>query len=180
MNLKFKIILIALIAISWSSCKNDGILSADKLEDILLEMHLSDGVFHTLNINSKMQNVDSIFRYKNIFEKYKCSRDMFEKSMRAYSRKQEVIDNIYNNLQERFKTMLNNYEGKNLSDFIIDIFQKFSLSLKSILSPAGKQFENVENIKDFVERLLSLHENISENSQTDSLQSDKETNIQAD
>jgi hypothetical protein len=154
-------------------CKTDDILSKQQLEDILFEMHLSDGIIHALTDKNQIQNADSIFRYKNIFEKYKCSRDKFEKSMRVYSGKKETIDKIYENIKKRFETKLKNLERKTFSDITKNIIDKLHASIKDALSSVKKYFENAENIENVVEKLLNFHEDISPETETDSVKSER-------
>ncbi|MDR2126578.1 MAG: DUF4296 domain-containing protein [Prevotellaceae bacterium] len=161
--LKIKLILLAsAITICFSACKSDDILSKKQLENMLFEMHLSDGVVHTVANSNQILNTDTIIRYKAIFEKYKCSRNKFEKSMRAYSRNRDAVTEIYENIKLRFDAMLKHYETKNFQNFTNNIINKFSLPFKNILSETDKYFEKIENIDDFVEQLMNLQKNIPE------------------
>ncbi|MDR3287544.1 MAG: DUF4296 domain-containing protein [Prevotellaceae bacterium] len=139
-----------------------------QLENILFEIHLADGVFNTLTANNKINNADSIFRYKNIFEKYKCSRNKFEKSMRAYSRKKETIDKIYENVQKRFETLLKNHEGINISELSNGIINKISTPFKNIFSSIDKSFENIENFDDMQNKISEQNNDLQENTTVDS------------
>ncbi|MDR2064886.1 MAG: DUF4296 domain-containing protein [Prevotellaceae bacterium] len=168
--LKTKLILLVTTAVMClSGCKTDDILNKRQLEDILFEMHLSDGVVHALASKNQIQNADTVVRYKAIFEKYKCSRNKFEKSMRVYSRQKETITKIYDNIKLRFEKMLKDFESKDLRNFTKDIIEKFHESLKNALSGIGKYFEDIENISDFAEKLLNLQKDIPENAETDSV-----------
>ncbi|MDR2292507.1 MAG: DUF4296 domain-containing protein [Prevotellaceae bacterium] len=169
MMLKTKLILlVTVITMCLSGCKTDDILNKRQLEDILFEMHLSDGIVQTLTNRNHIQNADTIIRYKAIFEKYKCSRDKFEKSMRVYSRQSETITKIYDNIKLRFDRMLKDFESKDLQNITKNIFNKFHIKLKNALSGIDKCFENVENINDFAEKLLNLSKDISEDTKSDS------------
>jgi hypothetical protein len=170
--LKIKLILlVSVVAACLYSCKSDDILSKRQLEDMLFEMHLSDGVVHTLSDKMKVQNADTIIRYKPIFEKYKCSRDKFEKSMRIYSRKKETISEIYGNIQQRFETALKDFESRDMDsgNFIQNVINKLVAPLKNILSETGKFFENIKTTDDFVEKLLNPQTDIHENAHQDSM-----------
>ncbi|MDR2651835.1 MAG: DUF4296 domain-containing protein [Prevotellaceae bacterium] len=169
MMLKIKLILIVTTIMCLLSCKTDDILNKQQLEDMLFEMHLSDGVVHTLVNKNHIQNADTIVRYKAIFDKYKCSRDKFEKSMRIYSRKKETITQIYDNIKLRFDTMLKDIEGKSFPNFAKDIIEKFSVPLKNIVPKTDKYFENIETVDDFFEKLSDLEKDINENAAQDSL-----------
>ncbi|MDR1554148.1 MAG: DUF4296 domain-containing protein [Prevotellaceae bacterium] len=170
MMLKIKLILVVATAImALSSCKTDDILNKQKLEDMLFEMHLSDGVVHTLANINQIQNADTIVRYKAIFDKYKCSRDKFEKSMRIYSRQKETITQIYENIKLRFETMVKNLEGKDFPNTIKDIVDKFRIPMENIASKVDKYFENIETVDDFLEKLLHLQNDIAENTEQDSV-----------
>jgi uncharacterized protein YukE len=179
--IKCKLILGALITlVCLSGCGRGDILGKQKLEDILVEIHLSDGVFHTLSHNNILQDVDSVFRYKNIFEKFNCSRNKFEKSMREYSRNKENLDKIYANVQKRLEEMLKNYEGITFSEFIQRIENKFITPFSTILQTAGKNFENIENFNSFIEKIKSIDENntseITDKTEIDSIKQEVPNN----
>ena len=157
---KFKLILATFIALMClQSCGRGDVLSKQQLEDMLFEMHFSDGVFHTFTQRGLTENIDSVFRYKHIFEKYKCSRDKFEKSLREYSRNKETLEKIYANLQKRFEEMLKNYEGRTFLEFTTDVGNKFSEPFKSIIKSTRENFESIENFTDFIEKLMNADEN---------------------
>ena len=157
---KCKLIFCAFITLAClSACGRGEILSKQQLEDILFEIQLSDGVFRTLLQNSQIQDIDSVLKYKNIFEKYNCSRNKFEKSIREYSRNKETLDNIYANLQKRFEEMLKNYEGITFSEFIKRIENKIFEPFDAILQTASKNFENIENFNSLIEKIISIGEN---------------------
>ncbi|MDR1199713.1 MAG: DUF4296 domain-containing protein [Prevotellaceae bacterium] len=171
MMLKIRLVLLVLITVlCLSSCKSDNVLSRRQLEDMLFEMHLSDGIVHTLADKMQLQSTDTIIRYKAIFEKYNCSRDKFEKSMRVYSRKRETITQIYENIKKRFDTALKDLEGTGTKDFIKNIIDKFCISLKDIFSKTGDFFENIKSTDDFVEKLIQLQKDIPENAEQDSVE----------
>ena len=157
---KCKLILISIIAlVCLLACGRGNILSKQQLEDMLFEMHFSDGVFNTLAQQNQAQNIDLNLRYKSIFEKYGCSRDRFEKSLREYSRDKETLDKIYANLQERFNEMIKNYEGKTFSEFTQELGNKLFEPFKSIIQPAKENFENIENFTAFIEKIMNIDEN---------------------
>ena len=168
---KHKLILISLIAfVGLWGCGRGDILSKQYVEDILFEMHLSDGVFHTLEQKGKeLGSVDTVLRYKSIFEKYKCSRDKFEKSLREYARDKETLDKIYSNLQKRFEETLKDYEGKTLLEFIkstgTQLFTPFTNDLQSI----KKNFENVENFSRLIEKIMNPDENSNETNESENI-----------
>ena len=177
MMTKCKLILAALIAlVCWSACGRGDILSKQQLEDILFEIHLSDGVFNTLTQNNLLyDDNNSVFRYKPIFEKYKCSRNKFEKSLREYSRKKETLDKIYANLQKRFEEMLKNYEARTLSELIKDAGNKLFTPFENGLQTVRKNFESIESFKRFVEKIMNADENFDENNSSENTETTEPT-----
>jgi hypothetical protein len=173
MMLKIRLILLASVTVlCLLSCRNDDVLSKRQLEDILFEMHLSDGVVHALNNKIQLQNTDTTYtliRYKTIFEKYNCSRDKFEKSMRIYSRKKETMIQIYENIKKRFNTALKDFESRGLNNFVKNIIDKACISLKNILLKTGSCFENIKTADDFFEKLMNMQKDTPEHTEKDSV-----------
>ncbi|MDR1348641.1 MAG: DUF4296 domain-containing protein [Prevotellaceae bacterium] len=169
MMLKIRLVLLfSITVLCLSSCKSDNVLSRHQLEDMLFEMHLADGIVHTLADKMQLQGADTVIRYKAVFEKYNCSRDKFEKSMRIYSRKRETITQIYENIKQRFDTALKDIESTGMNGFVKNIIDKFHISLKDIFPKTGDFFENIKSADDFVEKLIQMQKDVPENAEQDS------------
>jgi len=95
-TMKKIILLIAVIAALASCSKNDNVLSEKKMAHIIRDIHLSDGVLNTRRFTEiKSENVDSLYVYKQVFEKNKVTREEFVASMQHYSKYPRLLDEIY-------------------------------------------------------------------------------------
>jgi len=138
-----------------SACTKNNIVDKKQLENILFEMHLSDGIFHTMSTNHREQNLDSVFRYEHIFKKYKCSRNKFEQSMRAYSKNKDGIDLIYTNVQKRLEVLLSEFDGDKNLYFTEDFKNKLTAPIRDFLLSIENYFKDIENFDDFRNKILN-------------------------
>ena len=163
MTLKIRIILFAVTAMTClSACTKNNIVDKKQLENILFEMHLADGIFHTMAANHREQNLDSVFRYEHILKKYKCSRNKFEQSMRAYSKNKDGIDLIYTNVQKRLEVLLSEFDGDKNLYFTEDFKNKLTAPIRDFLLSIENYFKDIENFDDFRNKILNSEENATE------------------
>lgn len=113
-----KVLLIIAIAIALASCSNDSqVLSKKKMACILRDIHIADAVLNTQRYSqNNLQNVDSLYLYKDVFEKNDVSRDEFIHSLQYYSKYPRKLDEIYtmvvNDLSAKQTKMRENMEKK--------------------------------------------------------------------
>ena len=92
------ILLASYITISCSPSRPHGILSKQKMTDVLVDYHLAQGMAEAQGENSE------ITRYKYIqavFQKYRITEAVFDSSMIYYSGRAEEFTHIYNNVVTR-------------------------------------------------------------------------------
>lgn len=90
------ILLIAAIAALASCSKNENVLSEKKMALIIRDIHLADGVLNTHRFSqNRFENVDSLYIYKQVFEKNEVTRDEFVTSIQYYSKYPRQLDDIY-------------------------------------------------------------------------------------
>ena len=113
-----KVLLIIAIAIALASCSNDSqVLSKKKMACILRDIHIADAVLNIQRYSqNNLQNVDSLYLYKDVFEKNDVSRDEFIHSLQYYSKYPRRLDEIYtmvvNDLSAKQTKMRENMEKK--------------------------------------------------------------------
>ena len=79
----------------------ENILSETVLEDILKQIHLSEGAFE-LNKPKNMENAKSTLanNYTSIYSEYKISAIDFKNTLNYYSQHPEKLEKIYSNVLE--------------------------------------------------------------------------------
>ncbi len=91
-------LLLTLFLISCSPSRPRGILSEEKMEDVLVDFHLAQGMSETQN------EVPELARYKYIqavFKKHRITEAEFDSSLVYYSGKAEDFTRIYENVVQR-------------------------------------------------------------------------------
>ncbi len=78
----------------------------EKLVDLLVDLHLVDGITNDRKFYRYYEGVDSIDVMGPILEKYQVSRQMFDTTMYEYSRYPEIFDQVYNDVLMKLNIML--------------------------------------------------------------------------
>lgn len=138
MSLKKSFILILLLSMG-VACKEKtppGILTQNKLESVLVDLHLADGLYNSkyeLKIN--YDNLDTDLYYA-VLKKHDITDSVLVKTLFYYSTDPKLLNGIYdevmNELKERNEVLLN--QIKALPDSIKDTID-VGLDLEGELSP---------------------------------------------
>jgi len=102
-NLFLAIILLSLIA-----CKPDrpeGVLSEEKMIDVLVDMHLAEGVMSVSRVRQQFHYQPARVFYDSIFNHQNITREQFNQSVHYYSKDVNQYDKIYDEVLERLNKM---------------------------------------------------------------------------
>lgn len=104
-----------------SSSDSDSllILQRDSLIQILVDIHLADAISSTSNFKDIEKRDFSYSCYQSVFDKYKISKERFDKSMKIYSRDPKNLDLIYEDVLVKMSEL----EGKSM---VKDVFNDAS------------------------------------------------------
>jgi len=93
--------------------KGSEFVERDVLVNMLVDIHLADGVSNDRNFHRKY-DVDSIDILSPILDKYQVSKEMFDTTIVVYSREPELLDQVYSEVLIKLNVMLdeNNKEDK--------------------------------------------------------------------
>ena len=92
----------------------------DELVDLLVDLHLVDGITNDRKFYRNYEGVDSVDLLGPILEKYQVSRQMFDTTMYQYSRFPEIFDQVYNDVLTKLNIML---DENDLDAIIEDDYQ---------------------------------------------------------
>ncbi len=102
MRLIFGILFVALVLSACSKPKVEvpaDVISKDSMIRMLTDMHLAEAAIQMRNLSGHDSlHREAFGRYKFIFEKYKVSADVFEKSFRWYSSEPEIFSGMYDSV----------------------------------------------------------------------------------
>jgi len=104
-------ILILLLMLAFAACKKEEQITGKEfakrevLIDVLVDIHLMDGVTQDRKFG-RMYDVDSVDILTPILEKHQISRQMFDTTLYVYSRKPELLDEVYNEVLIKLNVML--------------------------------------------------------------------------
>ena len=87
----------------------------DELVDMLVDLHLVDGITNDRKFYRIYEDVDSVDLLGPILEKYQVSQHMFDTTMYEYSRYPEIFDQVYNDVLTKLNIML---DENDLEDII--------------------------------------------------------------
>jgi hypothetical protein len=104
-------IIFLILMIASGSCQTKKSITGDEfidrevLVDLLVDIHLADGVTNDRKFNRRY-DVDSIDVLTPILDKYNVTREMFDTTMYVYSRNPELLDKVYNDVLIKLNVML--------------------------------------------------------------------------
>jgi len=76
------------------------------LVDMLVDMHLVDGITNDRKFYRRFEGVDSVDLLGPILDKYGVTREMFDKTMLEYTRNPPLLDQVYNDVIMKLNVML--------------------------------------------------------------------------
>ncbi len=105
--------LILLIVFSLFSCKNnketpDYVIPFDDMVDIIVEIHITDGLLTSNKIRKQLAIQDSTNFYNTIFENHNYTREDFDTSLYYYSKNINQYDLIYDEVLNKLSEIQSN------------------------------------------------------------------------
>ncbi len=119
-------LLLSLMLITLVGCSKKTEISGkafvprDELVDMLVDLHLVDGITNDRKFYRSYEEVDSVDLLGPILEKYQVSQQMFDTTMYEYSRYPEIFDQVYNDVLTKLNIML---DENDLEDIIEEDYQ---------------------------------------------------------
>lgn len=119
MPLRILFFLIVILTIP-SGCTQEKKISGkafipqEKLVDVLVDIHLVDGITNDRKFYRRYEGVDSIDLLGPILEKHGISLQMFDTTMFEYSRQPMLLDQVYNDVLMKLNIMMD--ENDNAQD----------------------------------------------------------------
>jgi hypothetical protein len=88
-----------------SSISGKVFIEREVLVDVLVDIHLADGITNDRKFNRKF-DADSIDLLSPILEKHQVSREMLDTTLIVYSQHPELFDQVYNEVLIKLNVML--------------------------------------------------------------------------
>lgn len=108
---RFTLLLLCMLLMTGTACKKQkSITGKEFIErevfvDILVDIHLADGVTNDRKFNRKF-DADSIDVLSPILEKHQVTREMFDTTLVVYSQNPTLFDQVYNDVLIKLNLML--------------------------------------------------------------------------
>lgn len=93
------------------SIAGKAFIQREVLVDVLVDIHLADGVTNDRKFNRKY-DADSIDILSPILEKHQVTREMFDTTLIVYSQHPELFDKVYNDVLIKLNVMLDENDKK--------------------------------------------------------------------
>jgi len=101
----FMLLVLAPACKKQKSIAGKDFVERDVFVDVLVDIHLADGVSNDRKFNRKY-DADSIDMLSPILEKHHITREMFDTTLVEYSKYPELFDQVYNDVLIRLNVML--------------------------------------------------------------------------
>ena len=88
------------------SIKGKEFVPREVLVDVLVDLHLVDGITNDRVFYRRYYNFDSVDVISPIFEKYQISREQFDTTIAVYSLYPNLLDQVYSEVIMRLNVMI--------------------------------------------------------------------------
>lgn len=88
-------------------------LTKEMLVDVLVDIHLVDGITNDRKFYRRYPDVDSIDVLGPILEKYQISKHMFDTTMYTYSHRPDLFDLVYNEVLVKLNILMDENDQGN-------------------------------------------------------------------
>ncbi|MCK4749906.1 MAG: DUF4296 domain-containing protein [Bacteroidales bacterium] len=118
MNFRILSFCLSLIIITSFGCIQKKAISGKEfiprevLVDMLVDIHLMDGVSNDRKFYRRFTDVDSIDLLSPILQKHQVSFEMFDTTLFEYSRHPDLFDQVYNDVLMKLNVMLDENENE--------------------------------------------------------------------
>lgn len=89
-----------------TTISGDEFIPRDEFVDMLVDLHLIDGITNDRKYYRHFEDVDSVDLLGPILEKYQVSKQMLDTTLYEYSRYPEIFDQVYNDVMTKLNIML--------------------------------------------------------------------------
>lgn len=91
--------------------KGNDYIEKDVLVEVIMDMHLMDGITNDMNYYRKFNPGDSIDIYGPIFEKYDINREIYERTIKEYSKYPQLMDEVYDEVLMKLNLLQDRIES---------------------------------------------------------------------
>jgi len=99
------LLLMAMLAVSCDHLRYGEIIPPKKFVNVLVDIHLADGIAVENMSHAKGALLDSASLYGSVFSKYGVTRPMFDSTMSFYSEHPDDFQKVYNKVTAKLKRM---------------------------------------------------------------------------
>jgi hypothetical protein len=99
------LLLVAILALSCTHRRYGDIIPPKKFINVLVDIHLADGIAVENMNHANTQRLDSASLYGSVFNKYGVTRTMFDSTMSFYSEHPDDFQKVYNKVTAKLKRM---------------------------------------------------------------------------
>lgn len=103
---KIVYIYISLLSFLWA-CGNSYVLDTETLEDVLVDIHLAEGMLLQSSKDYTSQE-DKVDLFNSVYAKYGIDKALFDSTMIYYSDDPTLLSDIYNNVHSRIQKIARN------------------------------------------------------------------------
>ena len=103
------VVILAVLAVSFVSCRPKGILSSRKMKDVMIDLHKMDGMIEAAHMEYGYDEAKALY-YAQVLEKHGITQAQFDSSLVWYTANPALFDKIYPKVVEALKNDIAAYE----------------------------------------------------------------------
>lgn len=90
----------------------DEFIDRDVLVQVIMDMHLIDGITNDMRYYRKYNPDDSIDIYSPIYKKYNIDREMYDRTISEYSKYPKLMDDVYDEVLMQLNLLQDRVESE--------------------------------------------------------------------
>ena len=103
------VVILAVLAVSFVSCRPKGILSSRKMKDVMIDLDKMDGMIEAAHMEYGYDEAKALY-YAQVLEKHGITQAQFDSSLVWYTANPALFDKIYPKVVEALKNDIAAYE----------------------------------------------------------------------
>ena len=96
------VVILAVLAVSFVSCRPKGILSSRKMKDVMIDLHKMDGMIEAAHMEYGYDEAKALY-YAQVLEKHGITQAQFDSSIVWYTAHPQLFDKIYPRVMAELK-----------------------------------------------------------------------------
>ena len=112
--IKYPVLVLISVACLLAGCRPRSVLSSEKMEDILVDLHKADGIILVTGMQYNRDTLQQVC-YGEVLEKHKITQSQFDSSLVWYTAHPQLFNKIYPHVMARLEAEQNQLKAEEVA-----------------------------------------------------------------